>query len=69
MTSTLIIAAFVGLSIPVIGAGVALSQGASASATLLVFGIAVALGVGLSGWTLLRRATVRKIATPRNTQR
>jgi predicted MFS family arabinose efflux permease len=55
MTSTLIITAFIGLSIPVIGAGVALSQGASASDTLLVFGIAVALGVVLSGWALLGR--------------
>jgi predicted MFS family arabinose efflux permease len=55
MTSTLIIAVFVGLSIPVIGAGLALSQGASAANTVLVFGIAVALGVALSGWALLGR--------------
>jgi hypothetical protein len=55
MTSTLIITAFIGLSIPVIGAGVALFQGASASDTLLVFGIAVVLGVVLSGWALLER--------------
>src|SRR4029077_12010413 len=55
MTSTVIIAAFVGLSIPVVGAGVALSQGVSAPGTVLGFAIAVAAGVALSGWELLRR--------------
>jgi hypothetical protein len=55
MTSTLIITALFGLSIPVVGAGVALSQGASAADTVLGFGIAVALGVALSGWALLSR--------------
>jgi len=55
MTSTMIIAAFVGLSIPVVGAGVALSQGVSAPRTVLGFAIAVAAGVALSGWELLRR--------------
>jgi len=54
-TSTLIIAVFVGLSIPVIGAGVALSQGVSAANTVLGFAIAVAAGVVLSGWALLPR--------------
>jgi hypothetical protein len=55
MTSTLLIAVFVGLSIPVIGAGVALSEGASAPDTVLGFAIAVAIGVALSGWALLGR--------------
>jgi hypothetical protein len=55
MTSTLIISALVGLSIPVVGAGIALSQGASAANTVLGFGTAVALGVALAGWALLRR--------------
>ena len=55
MTSTLIITALFGLSIPVIGAGVALSQGVSAANTVLGFGTAVALGVALSGWALLSR--------------
>lgn len=56
MTSDLVIAVFVGLSVPVIGAGVALSEGASAPDTVLVFAILVALGVLLSGWLLLGRA-------------
>jgi len=53
MTAQLLIALFIGLSIPVIGAGVALDQGASASNTVLVFAIAVALGVAASGLQLL----------------
>jgi MFS family permease len=49
VTSDLLIAVFIGLSIPVIGAGVALSQGASAPDTVLGFAILVGLGVGGSG--------------------
>jgi predicted MFS family arabinose efflux permease len=55
MTSALLIALFVGLSVPVIGAGIALDQGASAPDTVLVFAILVALGVSASGWALLGR--------------
>jgi MFS family permease len=56
MTSDLVIAVFVGLSVPVIGAGIALNEGASAPDTVLVFAILVAVGVLLSGWLLLGRA-------------
>jgi hypothetical protein len=55
MTSALLIAVYVGLSIPVIGIGIALNQGASTPNTVLGFAILVALGVSLSGWALLRR--------------
>jgi MFS family permease len=55
MTSALVIAVFVGLSVPVLGAGVALNEGASAPDTVLVFAILVALGVCVSGWALLGR--------------
>jgi hypothetical protein len=55
MTAELLIALFVGLSVPVIGAGVALDQGASAPDTVLGFAIFVGLGVGASGWALLGR--------------
>jgi MFS family permease len=55
MTSALLIALFVGLSVPVIGAGIALKAGASASNTVLVFAIVVGLGVCASGLALLRR--------------
>jgi hypothetical protein len=58
MTSDLVIAVFVGLSVPVIGAGVTLNQGASAPNTVLGFAILVALGISVSGWALLgRRST------------
>jgi predicted MFS family arabinose efflux permease len=55
MTSQLLIALFVGLSIPVIGAGVALDRGASAQDTVLGFAILVALGVAAAGWAMLGR--------------
>ena len=55
MTSDLLIALYVGLSVPVIGAGIALDQGASAPDTVLVFAILVGLGVAISGWALVRR--------------
>jgi MFS family permease len=55
MTSALLIALYVGLAVPVIGAGVALSLSASAPNTVLGFAILVALGVAVSGWALLRR--------------
>jgi hypothetical protein len=45
MTSDLLVALYVGLSIPVIGAGVALDRGASAPDTVLGFAILVATGV------------------------
>jgi hypothetical protein len=53
MTAELLIALFIGLSVPVIGAGVALDQGASAPNTVLVFAIIVGLGVAGAGWGLL----------------
>jgi MFS family permease len=55
MTSALLIALYVGLAVPVIGAGVALDLGASAPNTVLGFAILVGLGVAVSGWALLRR--------------
>jgi MFS family permease len=55
MTSDLLIALYVGLAVPVIGAGVALSLGASAPNTVLGFAILVGLGVAASGWALLGR--------------
>jgi MFS family permease len=59
MTSDLLIALYVGLSVPVIGAGVALDLGASAPSTVLGFAILVGLAVVVSGWALLGRRQVR----------
>jgi Major Facilitator Superfamily len=53
MTSDLLIALFLGLSVPVIGAGIALNAGATAPDTVLVFAIVVGLAVSVSGWALL----------------
>ncbi len=55
MTSDLLIALYAGLSVPVIGAGVALDLGASAPNTVLVFAILVGLGVAVTGRALLGR--------------
>lgn len=55
MTSKLLVVLYVGLSIPVVGVGIALRQGASIPNTVLGFAILVAVGVTLSGWALLRR--------------
>ena len=55
MTSDLLIALYVGLAVPVIGAGIALDLGASAPNTVLGFAILVGLGVAVSGWALLGR--------------
>jgi hypothetical protein len=55
MTADLLIALFVGLSVPVVGAGIALNEGASAPNTVLGFAILVGLGVSISGWALTGR--------------
>jgi MFS family permease len=55
MTSALLIALYIGLSVPVIGAGIALDLGATAPNTVLGFAILVGLGVVGSGWAMLRR--------------
>ena len=55
MTSDLLIALYVGLAVPVIGAGIALDLGASPPNTVLGFAVLVGLGVVVSGWALLRR--------------
>jgi len=54
-TANLLVALFIGLSIPVIGAGVALDRGATPANTVLGFAILVGLGVAAAG-TLLARA-------------
>jgi hypothetical protein len=59
MTSQLLITLFVGLSIPVIGAGVALTEGASAPDTVLGFAIVVALGVAGAGALVRSRYSKR----------
>jgi hypothetical protein len=55
MTSALLIVVYSGLSVPVIGAGIALKAGASGPDTVLVFAIVVGLGIAASALALLRR--------------
>src|ERR1700759_246336 len=62
VTSDLLIALFVGLSIPVIGAGVALDRGASAPDTVL--GFAVLVGLGVVGAELLLGHGLRSAQRP-----
>ncbi|HEV3212000.1 MAG TPA: MFS transporter [Acidimicrobiales bacterium] len=54
MTSALLVVLFTGLSVPIVGAGIALDQGASTPNTVLGFAVLVALGVSASGWAMLR---------------
>jgi len=53
-TANLLVALFVGLSIPVIGAGIALDRGATPANTVLGFAILVGLGVAGAGALLAR---------------
>jgi hypothetical protein len=54
MTSRLLVVLYVGLSIPVVGAGIALDQGATIPNTVLAFAILVGIGVTVSGLVLIR---------------
>ena len=66
MTSALLIALYVGLSVPVVGAGIALNQGASVPNTVLAFAIFVGAGVTVSGWALLNRGQPAKAVSNRS---
>jgi MFS family permease len=59
------LAAFVGLSVPIIGAGVALAEGISPRVTLLGFAIAVAIGIVASAIKLLGRPRGRVLRRAR----
>jgi MFS family permease len=57
------LAAFVGLSVPIVGAGVALAEGVSPRVTLLGFAIAVAIGIVASAIKLLGAPPRRTLRT------
>jgi hypothetical protein len=63
MTSQLLIALFIGLSIPVIGAGVALDRGASPPDTVLGFAVLVGLGVAGACWALVGHGSPKRAIT------
>jgi MFS family permease len=68
MTSDLLIALLVGLSVPVIGAGLALELGATAANTVLGFAIIVAVGISAAGWALLGRPNTSRLNLPSPSQ-
>jgi membrane protein implicated in regulation of membrane protease activity len=51
------LAAYVGISLPVVGAGIALARNVSPKVTLLGFAIAVTVGIAASAIKLLGRWT------------
>jgi hypothetical protein len=55
MTAELLTALFIGLSVPFIGAGVALDRGASVPNTVVGLAILVGLAAAGAGWGLLAR--------------
>jgi MFS family permease len=59
------LAGFIGMSVPIVGAGVALAEGVSPRMTLLAFAIAVAIGIVASAIKLLGgpRARMPRAAT------
>jgi MFS family permease len=59
--SGVFLAGFVGLSVPIVGAGVALAEGVSARVTLLAFAIAVAIGIVASAIKLLPGPPLRTL--------
>jgi MFS family permease len=59
------LAAFIGLSVPIVGAGVALAEGVSPRVTLLAFAIAVAIGIVASAIKLLGRPRGRVLRPAR----
>ena len=64
LTSDLLIALLVGLSVPVIGAGLALNLGATEANTVLGFAIVVGVGISVAGLALMGRPnTTRRSAT------
>jgi MFS family permease len=49
------LASYVGLSLPVVGAGITLARGVSPKVTILGFAVAVSVGIAASAITLVRR--------------
>ena len=49
------LAAYVGISLPVVGCGITLAQHVSAKVTLLGFAIAVTIGIAVSAFELVAR--------------
>ena len=60
------LAAYVGISVPVLGAGIMLARHVTPKVTILVFGIAIAVGIAAAAITLLRRPSTHAAVEPAN---
>ena len=58
------LAAYVGISLPVVGAGITLARHVSPKVTILGFGIAITAGIAAAAITLLRRPRTRAAVEP-----
>jgi MFS family permease len=58
------LAAYVGISLPVLGAGIMLARHVTPKVTILVFGIAIAVGIAAAAITLLRRPSTHAALEP-----
>jgi len=57
-------AAYVGISLPVVGAGIMLARHVTPKVTILVFGIAVSVGIAASAIKLLARGSAPASTVP-----
>ena len=58
------LAAYVGISLPVVGAGITLARHVTPKTTILAFGIAITVGIAAAAITLLRRPTTHAAVQP-----
>lgn len=58
------LAAYVGISVPVVGAGITLARHVTPKVTILAFGIAVTVGIAAAAIKLLGRPTTQASAAP-----
>jgi MFS family permease len=58
------LAAYVGISLPVVGAGIMLARHVTPKVTILIFGIAVGVGIAASAFKLLARGTAPASLAP-----
>jgi hypothetical protein len=58
------LAAYVGISLPVVGAGITLARHVTPKTTILAFGIAITVGIAAAAITLLRRPRTHAAVAP-----
>ncbi len=58
------LAAYVGISLPVVGAGITLARHVTPKVTILGFGIAITIGIAAAAITLLRPRPAPQLISP-----